>query len=104
MIHDPHTLARTTDPVTSHEAAEQVDPNRSQAAVLKFADQYLARFFTDKGLVVTYQRVRETAGFPELSDSRIRTARRELVEAHRIAFAGYTTPAKGRRESIWEVL
>ena len=97
--------ARTTDPTTSHEAAAGIDLIRSQMLVLTFAREYMGEYFTDKGLVSTYRRVveAEEAQLPPLSDSRIRTARRELVDAGLIAFAGYTEPARGRRESIWKV-
>lgn len=96
-------LARTTDPTTSHEAAEGVDLARSQMLVLTFAHQHLGRFFTDKALVATYKRVvetGETTSFPPLSDSRLRTARFELTGAGLIHHAGYTT-GPTRREQIW---
>lgn len=96
--------ARTTDPVTSHEAAATVDPSPSQDTVLTIARHYLGQYFTDTGLVETYHRIRETAELPRLSDSRLRTARRELVDAQQIRHAGYTEPATGRRHSIWELL
>lgn len=97
-------LARTTDPITSHEAAEGVDLIRSQMLVLTFAQKYLGAFFTDKALVTTYRRVVEVgaeSSFPPLSDSRIRTARLELASAGLVFFAGYTDPDRGRRERIW---
>lgn len=96
-------LARNTDPITSHEAAEGVDLIRSQMLVLTFAAQYLGEFFTDKALVATYKRVvevGETSAFPPLSDSRIRTARLELARAQLVFPAGYTEGAT-RREQIW---
>ena len=97
--------ARNTDPITSHEAAEGVDVNRSQALVLAFCTSYMGEYFTDKNLAATYRRVVEVgeAQLPPVSDSRIRTARKELVDAGLITFAGYTEPARGRRESIWKV-
>lgn len=96
-------LARNTDPVTSHEAAEGVDLIRSQMLVLTFTHQYLGEFFTDKALVTTYKRVvevGETSAFPPLSDSRLRTARLELARARLLFPAGYTTGVT-RRERIW---
>ena len=94
--------ARTTDPVTSHEAADSVDLMRSQMLVLTFAQRYMGAYFTDKGLVSTYRRVVEMgeAQLPPLSDSRIRTARLELASARLVFFAGYTT-GTARRERIW---
>lgn len=94
-------LARNTDPITSHEAAATIDPNRSQTAVLTFAHRYLGDYFTDKALVATYRSTDHE--LPQLSDSRIRTARHELTVKHQIAHAGYTRPVTGRRESIWQL-
>lgn len=98
-------LARTTDQITSHEAAAGIDLIRSQMLVLTFARDYMGEYFTDKGLVSTYRRVVEVgeAQLPPVSDSRLRTARKELVDAGLIASAGYTEPERGRRESIWKV-
>lgn len=96
-------LARTTDPVTSHEAAESIDLIRSQQLVLAFATSYLPAYFTDKQIVAAYRRVvevGETSSFPPLSDSRIRTARMELAAKQLVFFAGYTTGTT-RRERIW---
>lgn len=96
-------LARNTDPVTSHEAADGIDLMRSQMLVLTFCHQYMGAYFTDKALVATYRRVvevGETRAFPHLSDSRIRTARFELAAAGLAHFAGYTTGTT-RRERIW---
>ena len=96
-------LARTTDPITSHEAAESIDLIRSQQLDYTFCQQYMADFFTDKALVATYRRVvetGETTKFPPLSDSRIRTARMELATKRLIFFAGHTT-GMTRRERIW---
>lgn len=95
-------VARHTDPTTSHEAAESVNVSRSQALVLAFCKSYMGAFFTDKGLVATYRRVVETGQteLPPLSDSRIRTARLELVSARLVFFAGYTI-GTARRERIW---
>ena len=97
--------ARTTDPITSHEAAAGIDLIRSQMLVLTFCREYMGEFFTDKNLAATYRRVVEVGGaqLPPVSDSRIRTARKELVDAGLITFAGYTEPERGRRESIWKV-
>lgn len=96
-------LARNTDPSTSHEAADGVDLIRSQMLVLTFCHQYMGPYFTDKALVATYRRVRESAeptSFPPLSDSRIRTARLELAAAGLVHFAGHTEGTV-RRERIW---
>lgn len=102
--------ARRTDPVTSHEAAATVDTNRSQAAVLRLLREYMGRYFTHKGVVATYRRVATqqeltnvTDRLPHLSESRVRTACSELARKRLLRHAGYTEPAQGRRESIWEL-
>lgn len=94
-------LARNTDPITSHEAADGVDLIRSQMLVLTFAHSYLPAYFTDKALVAGYRKIASAGGQPLLADSRLRTARKELVDAGLVYFAGYTDPDRGRRERIW---
>ncbi|WP_193118458.1 hypothetical protein [Brachybacterium tyrofermentans] len=102
--------ARHADPITSHEAAATVDTNRSQTAVLQLAHQYLGDYFTQAGAVATYQQVsrhhedeQQQDALPRLSESRVRSAVRELQRKGHIAHAGYTDPPTGRREAIWEL-
>ena len=102
--------ARNTDPITSHEAAATIDTSRSQAAVLQLLQQYMSRYFTQKGVVATYQRVWQQqqrdphpTDLPPLSESRIRTACNELYRKRLLKHAGYTGPQQGRREKIWEL-
>lgn len=94
-------VARHTDPITSHEAAAGVDLIRSQMLVLTFAHRYLPAYFTDKALVAGYRKIASAGGQPLLADSRLRTARKELVDAGLIFHAGRTTPDRGRSELIW---
>lgn len=100
--------ARRTDPITSHEAAATVDTNRSQTAVLTLLHRYMGDYFTQRAVVATYRRVATqqeltnvTDRLPHLSDSRIRSAVRELQRKGHVTHAGYTTPDRGRRETIW---
>ncbi|MGQ4544565.1 hypothetical protein ACUH96_00780 [Dermabacteraceae bacterium P13077] len=58
--------------------------------------------FTDKQLIAEYLRWREPHD-PMLSESRIRTARKELVDEGRIEAIGYTQAERGRRETIWRL-
>lgn len=105
--------ARHADPITSHEAAATVDTNRSQTAVLQLLNTYLGDYFTQRGVVATYQRVwllqqdRELRPgdwlLPTLSDSRVRSAVRELQRKGHVAHAGHTEPHHGRREAIWKL-
>ena len=102
--------ARRTDPITSHEAAATVDTSRSQAAVLTLLRRYMGDYFTQKAVVATYRHVSTqqaltnvTDRLPPLSESRIRTACNELARKHYLTHAGYTTPDRGRRETIWQL-
>lgn len=102
--------ARRTDPITSHEAAATVDTNRSQAAVLTLLHRYMGDYFTHKSVVTTYRAVQArqeaegvTDRLPPLSESRVRTACNELARKRHLTHAGYTTPARGRREAIWQL-
>lgn len=102
--------ARRTDPTTSHEAAATIDTNRSQTAVLTLLYRYMGDYFTQKGVIATYQVVQQQQALngepdrlPSLSESRIRTACNELARKHLLVHAGYTTPDRGRRETIWQL-
>ena len=102
--------ARNTDPITSHEAAAAVDTNRSQAAVLTLLHRYMGDYFTHKAVVATYRTVQQNQAatgdpspLPPLSDSRVRTACNELARKRHLTHVGYTTPARGRREAIWQL-
>ena len=89
--------ARVTDPVTSWEAAESVDETKiaaSQQAVLTALRKHGPS--TDRNLVqITFQQRR-------FSESRIRTARKELVDMGLVRQAGFHTPSNGRRQTVWE--
>lgn len=102
--------ARRDDPATSHEAAATVDTNRSQAAVLRIID-HLPVYFTQKMVVRAYQLMQklQEAGkvpdrFPQLTDSRVRSAVRELQRLGLLVEVGYTDPPRGtRRELVWTI-
>ena len=102
--------ARTSDPITSHEAAATVDTSRSQAAVLTLIYRYMGDFFTHKRVVAAYRVVQQNqvatgdpSPLPPLAESRVRTACNELARKGYLSHAGYTSPARGRRESIWQL-
>ena len=89
--------ARITDPVTSWEAAESIDETKiaaSQTAVLLTLRVYGPS--TDRRLV------RMSFQWGIFSESRIRTARKELVDMGLVRQAGFHTPPNGRRQAIWE--
>ncbi|WP_347042057.1 hypothetical protein [Brachybacterium nesterenkovii] len=99
MIHQ--TRARLTDPITSHEAAEGLDINRSQTLVLERA-RTMPEPFTDQQLELAF--VADPPPGPRLSPQRIRSARRELHVLGLIDFTGYTAPATGRRRCLWRAV
>lgn len=85
--------SRTTDPVTSHEAAAGVDGADSRAAVL--AELRLRRL----GLA-DFELQEQLAG--RFSEARIRTARHELAEAGLVESLGiYRLTRAGRRAQVW---
>ena len=94
-------VARHTDPETSHEAAAGVDLARSQAAVLTYLRAYGPEFFTDAQIVEDYHR---RIPIPDLSDSRIRTARGELASLGIVHYAGtIRRPGRRSRERVWSL-
>lgn len=96
-------LARATDPETSHEAAASVvDKLReSQRDVLRVFSQFHA--LTDEELIGQFGWLVAFGGKPQ-SPSGIRTRRKELVVAGKIALFDYTTNANGRRVQRWRAL
>lgn len=93
--------ARTSDPITSHEAAASIAPEDLRprlAAVLNL----LAAFgpMTDELLARHY---RNYPNLPKQSPSGLRTRRSELVELGLVAASGeYDYTASGRRSIKWE--
>jgi hypothetical protein len=85
--------SRTTDPITSHEAAESVSGAESQRAVLaalQAVDFGLADFELEARL------------FGRFSPERIRTARKELERQGRVEFTGvYRMTRARRRAQVW---
>lgn len=96
----PQTRARLTDPITSHEAAEGLDINRSQTLVLARA-RTVTDPFTDLQLEQSF--ATDPPPGPRLSPQRIRSARHELHARGLIDFTGYTRPSTGRRRCLWRV-
>jgi hypothetical protein len=95
-------LARNTDPETSHEATVGVDPIRSQYLVLTFIRTRMPEEWTGKYLVDRYEVAHELGHVPYLSESRIRTARKELERAGLVEHVGFTQ-GRARRERLWAV-
>lgn len=94
--------ARTTDPETSHQAAESIDPDTvrvSQASILFV----LARQpMTDDELVAEYLELATEGVVRQQSPSGIRTRRKELVTAGWVEDTGHRRLlASGRSAVVW---
>ena len=94
-------LARTTDPVTSHEAGASVkNITATQQAILDiFTSHSIA--LTDESLVSIYKR--GTAhGLPYASESGIRSRRAELVKLGKLCDTGLRIKLySGRNAILW---
>lgn len=86
--------SRTTDPETSHAAAELVSGAESQRAVL-------AALLAESCGLADFEL--ESRLFGRFSPERIRTARKELERQGRVQFMGiYRMTRSGRRARVWE--
>lgn len=93
--------ARKTDPTTSHEAAatvKNIDQVRNGILTLLSIEG-----MTDTQLVDSYKRmVRVVGGFPDASESGIRSRRAELVRAGAVIDSGDRDKLpSGRRAIVW---
>lgn len=94
--------ARNTDPFTSHEAAASVVGLRpKQLAVLDCLKLYGPT--NDPQLLTLYRTHAEAHGWPEQSDSGLRTRRSELVEKGLIYPVDTSTLPSGRRALVWGI-
>lgn len=106
---EPAAFARSTDPITSHEAATSVESKIkwSQRAVREFFEMQ-GRAMSDKDLVERYPRYVETGRYdwPRQSPSGLRTRRHELTEMGVIEDSGVAQIYKGsnRRHIIWRLV
>lgn len=101
MVYPGSPNVRSTDPIESHEAADRTDTAASQLEVMRILAQ-AGRPMSDGEIY------REHLAAPVLnpwsfSDSRLRTARHELVEDGLVVEAGEGRTAKGRRCKTWAV-
>lgn len=98
----PH--ARLTDPVTSHEAANRVDPDnltQTQTIITKL----LAEGMTDEELVNAYQAFCRLANITNISSpSGIRSRRNELYRAGKVEAIAYGKSTAGRRSIVWQTI
>lgn len=89
--------ARSTDPKTSHDAAESVsDITATKAHIL----EALKRPRSDAQLIEAY---RNTAGAPKASESGIRSRRAELVDSGMVVDSGDRVKTEsGRWSIVWQ--
>ena len=97
--------ARTTDPITSHEAATSITVDQLRKSQRSVYDCFALniRGMADFELEALYKIDRKSHGWPKQSDSGIRTRRKELVDAGFLEDSGRTARTlSGRRSVIWE--
>lgn len=92
-MNDLFAYARNTDPETSHAAAAEITPhlNRLQAVVLDAIHDFFPHGFTDKQLCLV---------LPDLTDSTVRTRRKELVNKGRVVANGKDETGK---HTVWRI-
>jgi hypothetical protein len=98
----PH--ARTTDPVTSHEAAASVSNlTKTQQTILDLF-QRVDKRMTDNELIRWYWWAVSNLQAPNASDSGIRSRRAELTRAGKLRDSGsrHKLPS-GRNAIVWEL-
>ena len=93
--------ARTTDPATSHEAADSVK-NVTPTQILILSLLEIPQ--TDEELVTNYNNLRKAHPdiVPRASASGIRSRRAELFQMERVVPVGYSLTESGRRAIVWE--
>ena len=90
--------ARTSDPLTSHEAAESVaNITETQEAIYNL----LKRPLTDQQLIAFYRELVEFGKAPMASESGIRSRRAELVQLGLVTDKGDSKTWSGRRCTVW---
>lgn len=96
-------VARSTDPQTSHTAAESVkDITDSQSAILRVLRNGPK---SDHNLIAVYRAVQFARDYPNISDSGIRSRRAELVERGLVkASGGFDVLPSGRKSIIWQIV
>jgi hypothetical protein len=95
-------IARLTDPITSHEAADRVSAERltqTQEIIVKL----LSEGMTDEELVMAYRAYCQLSGISNVSSpSGIRSRRNELYRARRVEAIAYGKSTSGRRSIVWQ--
>lgn len=93
--------ARLTDPEESHDAAASVrDLTEKQGAILSCLE-LVGRPLTDPEIRQIYERDREAEGWPQQTESGLRTRRNELVKLGLVVRSGKKRLETGRMASAW---
>lgn len=90
--------ARTTDPITSHEAAASVLNLSATKQVILDLLKFPA---TDEDLVNRYQSLARMGQAPTASPSGIRSRRHELEVQGRVRAIDYSKSSTGRKAIVW---
>lgn len=93
--------ARNTDPDTSHRAAKKVKHNITERRRAAFQALQAMGPATDLGLWFYYQTHRGSKGWPQQSESGLRTRRAELVRLGKIQQSG-VSEITNRKRIVWE--
>lgn len=94
--------ARRSDPETSHAAAASVrDLRASQAAVYALFGRPFCHQMSDDLLIVQYPFWQADAGWPQQSESGLRTRRQELAALGLLEVVGESRTPSGRRCRVW---
>lgn len=96
--------ARLKDPDTSKAAAQSVrDPSETHRHILTLLREHGR--MTDLRILAEYQKSMATHDWPRVSQSGLRTRRRELVDMGRVKDSGYRpTTGSGRKAVEWEAV
>ena len=93
--------ARKSDPVTSHEAGEQVkNLTETKQAILKILKKSK---LSDGQLYMVYYDLAVRGKVPFASESGLRSRRSELVTAGLVEAVGFDKTVFGRRTIVWSV-
>ncbi len=94
--------ARTTDPHTSHEAAETTqDLRRIEKLILELM---AGMHFTDEDLVMFWERAAAQGKVPQHSPSGLRTRRKSLSDLELLEVARIGKSRTGRSMRVWKVV
>lgn len=95
--------ARSTDPDTSQEAARNIRLTMTVKRMAVLEAVRLAGPITDLGLAEYYRAQRIAKGWPEQSDSGLRTRRSELVDLGKVQRVG-DRKERGARRALWSAV